>query len=346
MFFHKGDITNAIIGGAIMALASSLHLLVKGKITGISGSCFRVVKGDSFYYNLSFLLGMVFVSSTAKVFYSGSFVFENTSSYIIDLSFLGFVISGFLVGFGTKLANGCTSGHGVCGLPRLSKRSIVAVITFCAFGFVFATIRYHCPFLYRDFLSEYIPMMDYPIVFFVAFAGSIGGYIALLIILGSKKKWEEVRDITIAFAVGFLFGYGLLQSGMNCRHKVINFLAVCSHWDITLLFVLCSAVGINLITFNLILKYKSSPFFSSSYDLPSSTKVTVKLIIGAAIFGIGWGFAGICPGPAVLSSFAYLPHTLAFICMMSLGQFCAYWSEGWIDKHLGGNEGFKIFNDI
>ena len=91
MFFHKGDITNAIIGGAIMALASSLHLLVKGKITGISGSCFRVVKGDSFYYNLSFLLGMVFVSSTAKVFYGGSFVFENTSSYIIDLSFLGFV---------------------------------------------------------------------------------------------------------------------------------------------------------------------------------------------------------------------------------------------------------------
>ena len=344
MLFQK-DITNALIGGSIMALASTLHLLVKGKITGISGACFRVVKGDNFYYNLSFLLGMVFVSATAKVFYGNSEVFEASSSYISDLSFLGFAISGFLVGFGTKLANGCTSGHGVCGLPRLSKRSIVAVLTFCLFGFIFATFRYYCPFLHRDFLSDIIPMMDYPIMFFLAFAVSIGGYIALVIILGSKKKWDEVRDITIAFAVGFLFGYGLLQSGMNCRHRVINFLVISSHWDCTLMFVLGSAVGINLITFNCILKYKSSPFYNKSFDLPTNTKVNVKLVIGAAIFGIRWGFAGICPGPAVLSSFAYLPHTLAFIGMMSFGQFCAFWSEGWIDKNLGGNEVFKVFKD-
>lgn len=344
MFFTNGDIINAITGGVIMSIASSIHLVLRGKITGISGACFRCVKGNDFYYNLSFILGLLSISTTAKCFYPSSTVFEPTSAYLIDLSFIGFLISGFLVGFGTKLANGCTSGHGVCGLPRLSKRSIVAVVTFCLFGIGFATFRYHYPFLHTDFLTNIIPVIDYKIVFFVSFCGSVGGFCGLSIILISKKKWDELRDIVIAFCIGALFGYGLLQSGMACRHKVVNFLAISSNWDITLLFVLASAVGLNLITFTIILKYKSSPVFGS-YDLPSNNNVTIKLVMGAAIFGIGWGFCGICPGPGILTSFAYLPHTLGFIGMMSLGQFCGYWSEGFIDKHLKGSDSFSIFKD-
>lgn len=64
-----------------------------------------------------------------------------------NLDFVGFAIAGYLVGVGTKLSNGCTSGHGVCGLPRFSKRSWVSVGVFLSLGIALATLKYHEPFL-------------------------------------------------------------------------------------------------------------------------------------------------------------------------------------------------------
>ena len=346
MAFNKGPALNALIGGIIMAIASSLHLLVRGKITGISGSFFKSIHCEEMYYNLSFLLGMILISAIYKSIFPSysSIFFETSSSYLSDLSFLGFCISGFLVGYGTKLANGCTSGHGVCGLPRLSKRSIVAVITFCICGILFATFRYYVPFLVTDFLTEYIPVFDSAIITWISFIACIGGIAVIIVPLITKKKWSDLRDYIIALIIGMLFGYGLLQSGMVERHTVINFLTISKHWDYTLVIVLASAVGVNLITFYLILKYKSKPIYGT-YSLPTKTKVDGKLLLGSAIFGIGWGMGGICPGPAVIASYVYLPYTAGFLGMMALGQYCAIWSEGFIDKHLGGNSGFALFKD-
>ena len=78
--------------------------------------------------------------------YSSTFL-ETPEKYVADLSLPGFVLAGFLVGFGAKMANGCTSGHGICGVPRLSKRSLVAITLFLIFGTLMSTIRYYHPFL-------------------------------------------------------------------------------------------------------------------------------------------------------------------------------------------------------
>jgi len=83
------------------------------------------------------------------------------SDITMSTSQLGFALAGVLVGFGTKLANGCTSGHGLCGLPRLSIRSLVAVITFLISGFIIATIIYHAGGLGPFTESRYSPKMDY-----------------------------------------------------------------------------------------------------------------------------------------------------------------------------------------
>ena len=69
------------------------------------------------------------------------------------------------------------------------------------------------------------------------------------------------------------------------------------------------------------------------------------MIIGSAIFGIGWGFSGICPGPGIMTSFVYLPETGVFLASMALGQLCGYYSESFIDKHLGGSNTFKLLNE-
>ena len=311
-----------------MALASSLHLYLQGKITGISGTLFNTVTLTDFSYNSSFLIGMVFISSFIKCFFDPlgkpktvdtPTFFESTSKFVGDLSLPGFILAGFLVGFGAKMANGCTSGHGVCGLPRLSKRSIVAVILFMIFGVLIATIRYYIPFL-RPISYAFNVWESSFIDFFILIVSIIGLVLNLWKSFKSGIK-DKVRDILISFLIGILFGFGLIQSGMVQRHVVTEFLTIGKIWNIQLAFVLGVAVGINFLTFNFILKKITRPRYKEKYDLPTITDIDNKLCVGAAIFGLGWGLSGICPGPAVLSCYIYCPQILAYFISLCAGMY-------------------------
>ena len=331
-------ILNSIIGGGIMSLASSLHLYLNGKITGISGSLFRSITLTDFSYNFSFITGMLFLSSFIKIVIDpmsppetvDSPVFmESTSKFVGDLSIIGFIIAGFLVGFGAKMGNGCTSGHGVCGLPRLSKRSIVAICLFMIFGVLTATIRYYIPFLRPS--SYAFNVWESYFIYIGMLILSILGFGANLWNVYKSGIKDKVRDILISFGVGCLFSYGLFESGMIQRHVVLEFLTLGKVWNYQLAFVLGTAVGINLFTFNFILKKIPRPRYKENYDLPTKTEVDNKLCVGAAIFGIGWGLAGICPGPAVLACYLYCPQTLAFFIFLCIGMYI----ESIFDNKMG-----------
>lgn len=121
-----------------------------GRVTGISGIVFGVISFNkqNFIWKSSFILGMLFSTSYLilefglKKKISGVSLFDSYLLMTGGLSLTGFIIAGFLVGFGTKLANGCTSGHGLCGLARFSQRSICAVIT-CIYKFVYREIIFN-----------------------------------------------------------------------------------------------------------------------------------------------------------------------------------------------------------
>ena len=122
--------TNALIGGSIIGLAVSLMLVFNGRVTGISGILSGVLtpqKSDT-HWRVAFLLGLLAGGIILKVLRPEVFVLDSNVSY------LDYSIAGLLVGFGTLLGNGCTSGHGVCGISRLSLRSILSTITFIGFG--------------------------------------------------------------------------------------------------------------------------------------------------------------------------------------------------------------------
>jgi len=121
---------NAILGGILIGVAVSIMLLFNGRVTGISGivaGAISPAKND-WLWRMTFLLGLLVGGLVLKIFHSQSL--EQISS----AHFGDYIFAGFLVGFGTLLGNGCTSGHGVCGISRLSVRSILSTITFIIFG--------------------------------------------------------------------------------------------------------------------------------------------------------------------------------------------------------------------
>ena len=119
---------------------------------------------------------------------------------------------------------------------------------------------------------------------------------------------------------GLLFGVGLAISSMIKPEKIIGFLDVTGDWDPSLAFVMGGAVFVTALTFRLILK-RPKPIFLDKFQLPSKTNLDGKLIIGAAIFGVGWAISGLCPGPAI-ASVAFLDEKLLiFVSALLIGSF-------------------------
>ncbi|MGH1542884.1 MAG: DUF6691 family protein [Arenicella sp.] len=126
-----------------------------------------------------------------------------------------------------------------------------------------------------------------------------------------------------AFFVGMLFGVGLTIAGLTDPERINSFLNLFGNWDPGLLLIMAAALGTTLISFRFILKRKA-PFLAPEFHLPNSSVIEKKLVFGSALFGIGWGLYGYCPG-AVISAIAYLhTNTFIFLLAMLLGMFAAH----------------------
>jgi len=110
-----------------------------------------------------------------------------------------------------------------------------------------------------------------------------------------------------ALACGIIFGFGLAISGMMNPAKVIGFLDVAGDWDPTLAFVMGGALLVTIPAYRVILK-RRRPVLASGLSLPAEEKLDVPLIWGSALFGVGWGLVGFCPGPAVAATVTSLPR--------------------------------------
>jgi uncharacterized protein len=131
----------SLIGGALIGLASAVFILVCGRVLGISGILGGLLpprRGDA-AWRVSFVLGML--AAPAALAFLAPAVWVGTPR--IEASQLALVGAGLLVGFGTRLGSGCTSGHGVCGLSRLSLRSLAATLSFMGAGFVVVAVLRH-----------------------------------------------------------------------------------------------------------------------------------------------------------------------------------------------------------
>ena len=123
----------------------------------------------------------------------------------------------------------------------------------------------------------------------------------------------------VLFLGGALFAVGLAVSGMTQPQKVIGFLDFAGSWDPSLMFVMVGAIGVNLVLLRLTLRRKA-PVFAAAFQIPTRNDIDGRLLGGAALFGIGWGLAGFCPGPALTSLGTGSMKVVAFVGAMAVGM--------------------------
>lgn len=123
---------------------------------------------------------------------------------------------------------------------------------------------------------------------------------------------------------GLLFGLGLGFSQMIDRNRVLGFLDIRGVWDPTLLFVLGGAVTVTVISFRFIL-HRSQPILANKFYLPTKKDIDKPLVIGAVIFGIGWGIAGYCPGPGITALVLGIWNPILFMVAFIIGSLAYKW---------------------
>eukprot|EP00538_Stauroneis_constricta_P011507 CAMPEP_0119546660 /NCGR_PEP_ID=MMETSP1352-20130426/978_1 /TAXON_ID=265584 /ORGANISM="Stauroneis constricta, Strain CCMP1120" /LENGTH=365 /DNA_ID=CAMNT_0007591381 /DNA_START=155 /DNA_END=1252 /DNA_ORIENTATION=- len=336
-----------LAGGSVIGLSAATLLLFNGDIMGASGIVSTTVLSAKKVFNdESQLWKPVFISSfllTSSLMLGPSaatdVLVEANAMRIPYPSDAAFVIGGMCVGLGTKLSNGCTSGHGVCGLGRRSMRSLTAVLSFLSSAMTTAYVTSPAvpwsswtSFLRLDF-SDYGTADDRA-------STSLGFFFTSLFVVptmiatartmnktnnGNDNKESKTKNsmskCSIAAVSGSMFAAGLAISNMVLRSKLYGFLDVVlgiqnGDWDPTLMTVLGGAFVISTISYEFVKGYGmlNLPFARETpisicpskedekepqFRIPTNKVIDRKLILGASIFGIGWGISLYCPGPAL-----------------------------------------------
>ena len=131
-------------------------------------------------------------------------------------------------------------------------------------------------------------------------------------------KHSYKQDL-LALVTGTIFGLGLSISQMIDRQRVIGFLDVAGTWDPTLLFVLAGAVATTVITFRFVLR-RQTPLLAEKFFLPSRNSIDRRLLLGSAIFGVGWGISGFCPGPGITALALGNWNAVLFVLALIVGM--------------------------
>ena len=130
---------------------------------------------------------------------------------------------------------------------------------------------------------------------------------------------RNIYQFAAALASGIVFGFGLSLSGMLNPARVQGFLDIFGTWDPSLAFVLGGAVVVAFIGVQ-VMKRMRHPALGDSFHVPTNRQIDPPLIIGSALFGLGWGIGGFCPGPAVASLSIGIPQTVLFVIAMLVGM--------------------------
>jgi uncharacterized membrane protein YedE/YeeE len=349
--------TTGLLGGSLIGLSAATLLLFNGDILGASGLASSLVVSPrktftdpSQTWKLSFLAAF-WLTSRLYIAYVDKDALKdpsmNSNSEIPIVSSLGFIAGGFLVGFGTRLGNGCTTGHGICGMARLSIRSFAAVGAFMATGIFMASgCSPTCPFYpylrtTYDSVTERLPTESTLAVGTALASVMVGAALKGLLRKApddaSAEEKEELENdklkIIPSIVSAAFFSLGLVISNMTISSKIYGFLNMKGikegTWDPTLVCVMGGGFLVSFISYQWVAGFnlfKNSKAIEcplgqekecGKFNVTTNKTIDNNLVIGEALFGLGWGAAGLCPGTLFVHNvgvycFSFL--TSRFLC--------------------------------
>lgn len=296
------SLLDPLVGGLCIGAAAGLHLLLNDSILGISGivtstllAPLATLRTPARHQALLLLSAFLL---TATVLPPSPALLPSPETL---------VPAGALVGLGTSLASGCTSGHGICGLGRLSRRSLAAVATFMLAAA--ATVALRPPSLALSPPSPSPPYLAYLTLALAVLAP---------VLWPSRPAPSKILARLPAAAAGAAFAYGLSRSGMVRPDVVLGFLDVArlpaGTWDPALAVVMGAGVSVS-----------AASYLARGKKWDGKTVIDRQLIVGSVLFGVGWGLGGICPGPAL------------FLAAKGVAGVVRFWWGGYLAGALAGD---------
>jgi uncharacterized protein len=347
------DFAAACLGGLIIGVSSTGFLVASGKLTGISGivenSISPGVKLDDKLWAWSYVLGLVLAGLAAGA------VDRDRLGIAAEVR-VSVLVGALFVGFGTRMGCGCTSGHGISGLPRGSLRALVAVCTFmgvavCAapMGRALQNVGVFPVVAPLPYWSPTLVVVLLPLMGAVGVSALLYLYVKWMFAVvpsqltdveepGSTAwlKESKLQHVAIALVAAFVFGVGLAISGMCDPKKVLDFLDFSGPrgWDPSLAGVMASGVVFNAISFHFLHKHGVEVMIKDGegddavtlnnllkmWKHPANLHLPPSFISGGVMFGLGWGLTGICPGPALVNLGAGSRVSGAFIPPLLVGM--------------------------
>jgi uncharacterized membrane protein YedE/YeeE len=317
-----------LLGGYILHLSTSSLLTLTGRVLGISGIVDGAILGDKSRWRWSMIGGMLLGPVVALAL--GNLGVDDGLEMWAGLPWLRVGVAGLLVGLGSRvsfspfislmlinqLGSGCTSGHFLCGVSRLSPRSLVATATFFTTAVITAStfpaptpLSLSLPIgkTFEPLVKGYelsLPTTKTALTVLATVVASnraqhaLSTYLLTTYPTNARQPPSWMKELPY-FISGLVFALGLQISGMLSPLKVISFLQPFSpSFDPSLAMVVVGGVLPNALHY-VDLK-KEAKLFWEEWRVPNRTDIDWRLIAGSVMFGLGWGLAGVCPGPALV----------------------------------------------
>lgn len=298
--WQSNSVILAFVGGLLVGIVVLVRYLVIGKITGISGFLSRsinptssLILKDRFIQNLPYIGGLVAAGGISHVYLPDCF--EDWSS----LPTARLVLGGIIVGFGTVLGSGCTSGHGISSLSSFRLRGLVATCCFMLSAFV--TTMSAGTGTYLPFFNNTLPVERSGAVVGVCIGACVLFALAAAApIVKSQPQVNLAFKFTFDVSCGIVFGLAMAVTNMTKLSATISFLDL-RYWNPALAFVMGGGIFICATGFLAVNAAFKAPLLAKEFWKPELINPDARLVVGSLIFGVGWGLAGACPGPALVN---------------------------------------------
>eukprot|EP01017_Pseudomicrothorax_dubius_P040624 TRINITY_DN6382_c0_g1_i1.p1 TRINITY_DN6382_c0_g1~~TRINITY_DN6382_c0_g1_i1.p1 ORF type:complete len:327 (-),score=52.65 TRINITY_DN6382_c0_g1_i1:90-1070(-) len=317
-----GDVGGAVLGGVLVGVGTSINYALAGRLTNNFKIMSRILtckSSWSLYWKSCYMLVLIFVG--CLFFLTDKKGFDDAGE-IGKMGALGWIIAGFLVGFGAKLAGGCSTYHGICGIPLFNIPSALGFLVMLLAGAGMTVLKKKMQKVLDIAKIDKAGLEPETLAKFMAVVAAVLIVLILILTICKEKDRYKTRHIIVAVASGAFYASGSVlgtKTKKSANEKMLSFF---DGFEPTVLYVYLVAMAVNVIVFNLVRRNSMTTLVGVGHREPKwRDHYPWRLFVGALCFGLGWGLSGLTPGPTMIVFGLYFPHVMIIYVALIIGGY-------------------------